>query len=178
MPADVALVDGNLIHQKTKEKIIEGPTEKMSKSKKNVIEPNEILDNFGIDATRIFMISDSPPDRELEWTDEGIQSSKNLVNRIERYFHQEKTEITEDTFKVVEKFVYEMEKNILNFSLNKCVANIYTLLNFLEKNKIYLGENELSKKILICLFPIIPRLSSSKLSKNYLMIEISTIFLA
>ena len=50
----------------------------MSKSKKNVIEPNEILDSFGIDATRIFMISDSPPDRELEWTDEGIQSSKKL----------------------------------------------------------------------------------------------------
>ena len=160
MPADVALVDGNLIHQKTKEQIIEGPTEKMSKSKKNVIEPNEILDSFGIDATRIFMISDSPPDRELEWTDEGIQSSKNLINRLERYFLQKKSEITEETFKIVEKFVYEMEKNILNFSLNKCVANIYTLLNFLEKNKIYLGKNELSKKVLICLFPIIPRLSS------------------
>ena len=97
MPADVALVDGNLIHQKTKEQIIEGPTEKMSKSKKNVIEPNEILDSFGIDATRIFMISDSPPDRELEWTDEGIQSSKNLINRLERYFHQNKSEITEET---------------------------------------------------------------------------------
>ena len=63
----------------------------MSKSKKNVIEPNEILDSFGIDATRIFMISDSPPDRELEWTDEGIQSSKNLINRLERYFQQKKT---------------------------------------------------------------------------------------
>ena len=53
MPTDVALVDGKLIHQKTKEIIIEGPTEKMSKSKKNVVEPNEILDSFGIDATRI-----------------------------------------------------------------------------------------------------------------------------
>ena len=63
MPADVALVDGNLIHQNTKEKIIEGLIEKMSKSKKNVIEPKEILDSFGIDATRIFMISDSPPKR-------------------------------------------------------------------------------------------------------------------
>ena len=41
--------------------------------------------SYGIDATRIFMISDSPPDRELEWTDEGIQSSK-INNRIERYF--------------------------------------------------------------------------------------------
>ena len=53
-----------------------------------------------------------------------------------------------------------MEKNILTFSLNKCVANIYTLLNFLEKNKIFLGNDDLSKKVLICLFPIIPRLSS------------------
>ena len=172
MPADVALVDGNLIHQKTKEQIIEGPTEKMSKSKKNVIEPNEILDSFGIDATRIFMISDSPPDRELEWTDEGIQSSKNLINRLERYFHQNKSEITDETRKVVEKFTYEMEKNILTFSLNKCVANIYTLLNFLEKNKIFLGNDDLSKKVLVCLFPITPRLSSM-LSTDLFKIKIS-----
>jgi len=174
MPKEVALVDGILIHQKTKEKIIEGPTEKMSKSKKNVIEPNEILDSFGIDATRIFMISDSPPDRELEWTDEGIQSSKNLVNRLERYFLHDKTEATEDTFRVVEKFIYEIEKNILSFSLNKCIANIYTLLNFLEKNKVYLGDNELSKKILTCLFPVIPKLSSS-ISKNLFDIEVSSL---
>ena len=60
----------------------------MSKSKKNVVEPGEILENYGINSTRIFMISDSPPDRELEWTDEGIQSSKNLINRIERYFKE------------------------------------------------------------------------------------------
>ena len=161
MPADVALVDGSFIHQKSKEPVIEGPSEKMSKSKKNVVEPNEILDNFGIDATRIFMISDSPPDRELEWTDEGIQSSRNLINRLERYFDQAQTEINDHTHKVVEKFVYEMENNILNFSLNKCVANIYTLLNFLEKKGCYLGNHELSKKILICLFPIIPKLSST-----------------
>ena len=167
MPADVASVDGNLIHRKTKEVIIEGPSEKMSKSKKNVIEPNEILDSYGIDATRIFMISDSPPDRELEWTDEGIQSSKNLVNRLERYFDQDKTEISVDTSKVIEKFISEMEKNILSFSLNKCIANIYTLINFLEKNRIYLKDHEVSKRVLICLFPIIPRLSSLLFNKLF-----------
>ena len=167
MPADVASVDGNLIHKKTKEVIIEGPSEKMSKSKKNVIEPNEILDSYGIDATRIFMISDSPPDRELEWTDEGIQSSKNLVNRLERYFNQDKTEISVDTSKVIEKFISEMEKNILSFSLNKCIANIYTLINFLEKNRIYLKDHEVSKRVLICLFPIIPRLSSFLFNKLF-----------
>ena len=172
MPAEVALIDGSLIHQNTKEPIIEGPTEKMSKSKRNVIEPKEILENFGIDATRIFMISDSPPDRELEWTDEGIQSSKNLVNRLERYFDHQQTEKTEDALKEVERFVNEIEKNILNFNLNKCIANIYTLLNFLEKNNLYLGDHELSKKILVCLFPIIPGLSST-LSNKLFNLEIS-----
>jgi len=172
MPADIALLDGKLIHKITKETIIEGPSEKMSKSKKNVVEPNEILENFGIDATRIFMISDSPPDRELEWTDEGIQSSKNLINRLQRYFDYPQNKITEDSLKHVEKFVFKMENNILNFSLNKCVANIYTLLNFLEKNKIYLGDNGLSQKVLVCLFPIVPSLSSS-IYKKLFDIEIS-----
>ena len=157
MPKEVALIDGKLIHVKTKENIIEGASEKMSKSKKNVIEPNEILNNYGIDATRIFMVSDSPPDRELEWTDEGIQSSKNLINRIERYFNYEMTDISDLTIKNVEKFIHDMENNILNFSLNKCVASIYTLLNYLEKNKTYLGKDKLSEKILICLYPILPR---------------------
>ena len=158
MPKDVAIIDKNFLHIKTKEKLIEGPSEKMSKSKKNVIEPDEILKNFGIDATRIFMISDSPPDRELEWTDEGIQSSKNLINRIERYFQNTKSSINQESTKIVEKFVKNIEDNILNFSLNKCVAEIYTLFNYLEKNKIYLFDDELSKKVLTCLYPIAPRM--------------------
>ena len=172
MPADVALVDGAFIHHKTKEPIIEGPSEKMSKSKKNVVEPNEILNNFGIDATRIFMISDSPPDRELEWTDEGIQSSKNLTNRLERYFEHQQIENPDGARKVVERFVDQMEKNILNFSLNKCIASIYTLLNYLEKNNFYLGSHELSKKILVCLYPIVPGLSSA-ISKRLFKMEVS-----
>ena len=162
MPKDVALIDGKFIHTKTKEIIEEGPSEKMSKSKKNVIEPDEILNNYGIDATRIFMISDSPPDRELEWTDEGIQSAKNLINRIERYFQNSKKSNDKDmeTTKKIERFIFSLENNILNFSLNKCIADLYTLFNYLEKKKIYLYNNSLSKKILVCLFPIIPKLSS------------------
>ena len=161
MPREVVISDGKLIRKNTRETILEGPCEKMSKSKKNVIEPDEILDDYGIDATRIFMVSDSPPDRELEWTDEGIQSSKNLVNRINRYFLHEKSIIKKDTEKEIEKFINNIEQNILSFSLNKCVADIYTLFNFLEKNKIYLYNDKMSSKILTCLFPILPRLSRS-----------------
>ena len=161
MPKEVLSKDGKLYRSKTNELIEEGPPEKMSKSKKNVIEPDEILDNYGIDATRIFMISDSPPDRELEWTDEGIQSSKNLIHRIERYFSKKKTSMKEDTEKKVERFVNDIEKNILNFSLNKCVADIYTLFNYLEKEKVYLSDSKLSNKIIGCIYPIVPKLALS-----------------
>jgi len=167
MPIEVVSVDGKLLKQKTGEIIEEGPSEKMSKSKKNVVEPDEILENYGIDATRIFMISDSPPDRELEWTDEGIQSSKNLINRIQRYFSENKGEVNLEVEKEIEKFVYNIEKNILSFSLNKCVANIYTLFNYLEKNSIYLNNNKLSKKILACLYPIVPKLSLQLVEKLF-----------
>jgi leucyl-tRNA synthetase len=160
MPKDVVIKDNQLMHALTRSKIYEGQIEKMSKSKKNVIEPDDILENYGIDATRLFMISDSPPDRELEWTDEGIQSSKNLVNRIERYFEKKESEgIDLIIEKEVEKFIFDIEQNILSFSLNKCIANIYTLFNFLEKSKVYTGSQKISRKILICIFPIIPKLS-------------------
>ena len=159
MPSDVAIKNEKLISIVNGEEVIEGPSEKMSKSKKNVIEPNLIIENYGIDATRIFMISDSPPDRELEWTDEGIQSSRNLIQRIEKYFDKPKTNILSESNKNVEKYIYNIENNILTFSLNKCVADIYTLFNYLEKNNIYLFDHSLSKKILICLRPIIPSLS-------------------
>ncbi len=167
MPKNIVIINNEYIKRDTKEKIYEGPTEKMSKSKKNVIEPDEILDNYGIDATRIFMISDSPPDRELEWTEVGIQSSMNLVNRLVRYFSLDQTSNSEEARKEIEKFVYFMEKNILSFSLNKCIANIYTLFNFLEKSKIYLNDNELTKKILACIFPILPSLASSLMEKLF-----------
>ncbi|MDB3974146.1 leucine--tRNA ligase [Alphaproteobacteria bacterium] len=160
MPKNVAAVNSTLIDIETKKNIIEGPAEKMSKSKKNVVEPDDILINYGIDATRLFMISDSPPDRELEWTDEGIQSSKNLTHRIERYFEKEQTNVDHEIEKSIEKFVYNIENNILNFSLNKCVADIYTLFNYLDKSKVFLASNVLSKKILICLYPFIPKLTS------------------
>ena len=76
------------------------------------------------------------------------------------------------SIKEVTKFVTSMENNILNFSLNKCVANIYTLFNFLEKKSIYLNNHDLSKKILVCLYPIVPSLSA-KIFKNFFNSEIT-----
>ncbi len=61
-----------------------GRSEKMSKSKKNVVDPASILDTFGADAARLFMLSDSPPDRDLEWTDAGIEGAWRYLNRVWR----------------------------------------------------------------------------------------------
>ena len=60
-----------------------------------------------------------------------------------------------------------MNENIISFSFNKCIAEIYTLLNFLEKNKIFTGKLDISKDILACLFPIVPSLVESILKDIY-----------
>ena len=157
MPNDVAIKDNKIIQISTNQILTQGPSEKMSKSKKNVVDPDEIIKNYGVSATRAFMISDSPPDRDLEWTDEGIQSSKNLTNRIERFFsnNSNTTDLTEDEEKFVYKNLSEIDKNIQSLSLNKYIANIFTLLNYVEKNQINI-KNEVGKKILICLYPLFP----------------------
>ena len=157
LPSDVALKNNELIQLSTKQKISEGPSEKMSKSRKNVVDPDEIIKNYGVSATRAFMISDSPPDRDLEWTDSGIQSSKNLTNRIESFFSSNINEedILESDQKFIYKCLYDMNNNISNLSLNKYIANIFTLFNYMEKKRINI-KNELGKKILICLYPLFP----------------------
>jgi leucyl-tRNA synthetase len=73
---------GNWIHRETGETITAGRVIKMSKSKKNVVDPTDILDDFGADAARLFMLSDSPPERDLEWSDAGIDGAKRYLNRV------------------------------------------------------------------------------------------------
>ena len=104
------------------------------------------------------MVSDSPPDRNLEWTEEGIQGSKNLVGRIGRYFENDASPINREQGRKIKVFIYNMNEYINSFSFNKCIAEIYTLLNYLEKHKIYTGKSNTSKDILACLFPIVPSL--------------------
>ena len=68
--------------KKNKEKFLIGKSEKMSKSKKNVVDPDLILNKFGADTARLFMLSDSPPEKDLEWTDTGIKGAYKYLNRL------------------------------------------------------------------------------------------------
>ncbi|MDE2135224.1 MAG: leucine--tRNA ligase [Alphaproteobacteria bacterium] len=83
-PDDVEKRSGQALRKGTGEPVAIGPSEKMSKSKKNVVAPEEIIDIFGADTIRWFMLSDTPPERDIEWTDEGAEGCWRFVQRIWR----------------------------------------------------------------------------------------------
>src|SRR3546814_7385338 len=83
-PDDVEMRDGQLVEIATGAPASAGRVEKMSKSKKNVIDPSPIIDQYGADAVRWFMLSDSPPERDLAWSEAGIEGAWRFVQRVWR----------------------------------------------------------------------------------------------
>ena len=84
-PGDVARGDGGAPrHRETGEPLLAGRSEKMSKSRGNVVDPVSIIETYGADTARWFMLSDSPPDRDMEWTEAGISGAMRFVNRVWR----------------------------------------------------------------------------------------------
>ena len=80
-PKDVEKYNG-VLKDKDGLEVVSGKIEKMSKSKKNVVDPNDIIDSYGADTARWFMLSDSPPERDLQWTETGIASSFKFINKL------------------------------------------------------------------------------------------------
>ena len=76
--------DGHFLNIETNEVVTAGRIEKMSKSKKNVVDPETIIKTYGADTARIFMLSDSPPDRDLEWTESGVEGAWRYLNKLWR----------------------------------------------------------------------------------------------
>jgi leucyl-tRNA synthetase len=83
-PSEITRSGEGFIHAETGEPVGVGRSEKMSKSRKNVVDPEAIIDTYGADTARLFMLSDSPPDRDLEWTEAGIEGAWRFINRLWR----------------------------------------------------------------------------------------------
>ena len=82
-PKEVIEISSNkYIHHQTKEEVLAGRSEKMSKSKKNVIEPAPIIEAYGADAARLFILSDSPAGRDFDWSDAGVEGAWKYINRL------------------------------------------------------------------------------------------------
>jgi leucyl-tRNA synthetase len=149
-----------------------GPSESMSKSKKNTIDPEKIIKDYGADSVRLFILSDSPPEKDVQWSDEGINSSYKFIQKlwvlnqkiIQEIEADHPTNENNDLEKITNKFIKEVNHNIESFSYNKIIANLhetYTALNKIILNKIEkkkLIENY--KKILIVINPVIPHFSN------------------
>ena len=143
-PKDVYKKDGNSFHIRTNEKIINGASESMSKSKKNVIDPEEIIQQYGADTARWFMLSDSPPGRDISWSDSGVKGAWKFINKIWNLINDNKDifqtdDLVEDKEsknyfdlkKITNKTIFEVSNNIDSFQMNVAIAKIHELVNFL-----------------------------------------------
>ena len=181
-PDEVILKNGKDYFNKDNllEKIIVGPSESMSKSKKNVIDPEQMIKDYGSDAVRLFILSDSPPEKDVQWSEQGMIASykfvqkfwslhKKILYKIQStkkneplYFNEE---IEEFTNQILNKINLSLDK----FSYNVIIANLHEIYNFFYKIvlKDQLGSNLIDNyiKILTVMLPITPHLANECLEQ-------------
>ena len=153
-----------------------GPSESMSKSKKNTIDPEKMINEYGADSVRFFILSDSPPEKDIQWSDSGMNSSFKYIQKI--WLQNEKICLILKNKKVnsnqeIDLFVNQAIKKI-NFALEKFRYNviiaifheIYSFFNkIIETNSNFSNLKENYKKILITMLPVIPHLANECLEK-------------
>ena len=178
-PDEVISNDGKEFYKKNDhlEKVIVGPVESMSKSKRNTIDPESIIKNYGADSVRLFILSDSPPEKDVQWSDQGMVASFKFIQKLwilnskileKVKDNEKKTDKGEDLIKFTNQLIYKITQNLEKFHYNVIVANLYEMYNFLIKEinkpieKEVLIENY--KKILILMNPFIPHFSNECLS--------------
>ena len=172
-PDEVEIVNGKkVLKQNPSIEIKVGPSESMSKSKKNTIDPEKIINDYGADSVRLFILSDSPPEKDVQWSEEGIISSYKFIqklwtlhlNIVEEINKNHKVNSGESLLKFTNRFIKKMKYNLNNFNYNVIVANLHEMHSYLYKEikneytSKMLVENY--KKILISLNPIIPHFSN------------------
>ena len=153
-----------------------GPSESMSKSKKNTIDPENIINSFGADSARLFILSDSPPEKDVQWSEEGISASFKFIQKLWNLHSKTMEEINKDFPKDIDeeltkftnKFIKKISNNLDSFSYNIIIANLHEMYSFMIKeiNKGYKSKTikENYEKILTTMMPIIPHFSSECLN--------------
>jgi leucyl-tRNA synthetase len=177
-PEEVSTEDGKKFYKKENplEEVIVGPTESMSKSKKNTIDPENIIKNYGADSVRLFILSDSPPEKDVQWSDQGMMASFKFIQKLwilnskilEKIKNNNEVVKNEELTKFTNHLIHKVTQNLEKFHYNVIVANLYEMYNFLIKEvekpikKETLIENY--KRILILMSPFIPHFTSECLA--------------
>jgi len=169
-PKEVIENDGSYFLA-NKEKVLKGDSQAMSKSKKNIIDPDDIIKIYGADTVRWFILSDSPPDRDIQWSDSGIQGAFKYIQKIWRVcekikIYKKEKEGTDNNFLIKTNIlIKEITECIEKFHINVAVAKLYIFLNNLneEIDKQILNEEDIIdayKKYLIIISAFIPYIAN------------------
>ncbi len=170
-----------VLNDATRAPVTAGRVEKMSKSKRNTIDPQDILDSYGADAARLFILSDSPPDRDLEWTEAGLGGAWRFINRLYTLIMDRMEFITapsaassvsasgpvSESVLALQKKAHQtidaVAKSIEGFHMNKAVAKLRELANALEEYTPQTGDEAIHREaveyLLIGFNPILPHLT-------------------
>ena len=171
-PKDVKFENGKYFLENNL-KIFKGDSQAMSKSKKNIIDPDDIIKIYGADSVRWFILSDSPPDRDIQWSDSGIQGAYKYIQKIWRtsekisdYSNININENFDQNFLIkIDILIKEISECIEKFQMNVAVAKLYTFLNLIndEIEKLKIDKNKLEnvfKKYLIIISAFIPYIAN------------------
>ena len=179
------------------EKITVGASESMSKSKKNTIDPEQMIKNYGADSVRLFILSDSPPEKDVQWSDQGMVASykfiqkfwilhKKLINKTEESKKNNTPYFSEPIEEFTNQIINKINISLNKFSYNIIIANLHEVYSFFNKilEEKIIHKNLLSNyvKVLTLMLPITPHLASECLSeikknKNYLWPEVNKKYL-
>jgi len=175
-PNEVFTDDGKNYFKKSnnKERIKVGPSESMSKSKKNTIDPENIINNYGADAVRLFILSDSPPEKDVQWSEQGMIASYKFLQKFWTLHQNIKNISTKNNENVVfsnkeinhftNEVIHKITENLEKFHYNVIIANLYETYNFLVKfikkspDKKTLLKNYI--EILKIMSPVVPHFAS------------------
>ncbi len=147
----------------TGEKVKIIPSAKMSKSKKNVIDPIDVFEQYGADTARWVVISDSPPERDVEWTNAGAESAWKFLGRIYRLASNPPTKFKgNDEFdRAIHLAIKEVTEAIEGFAFNKAVASLYSLLGIISKTpaRDEKAQSDGFQTLAILLSPFVPHIA-------------------
>ena len=160
-PDEVRRDGDDWVHIESGQPVTPGRVEKMSKSKRNTIDPEPIVDRYGADAVRWFMLSDSPPERDLEWSESGIEGAARFVQRVWRLASSKTTGGDDDPQlqRKLHRTVAGVGEAIEGLQFNKAVAFLYELVSAIEKAAPSATRTEAIRALVRLIAPAAPHLA-------------------
>ncbi|MGL3827500.1 leucine--tRNA ligase [Candidatus Pelagibacter communis] len=172
-PDEIFSNDGKnyFLKENTSKKITIGPSESMSKSKKNTIDPQNIINKYGADAVRFFILADSPPERDVQWSEEGMQSSYKFIQKfwvlseeILKITNQNLDKENDDLKKFTNEIINKINIALEKFRYNVIIASFHEAYSFYKKiisDKVNFANLKSDfQKLLIMMQPFIPHITN------------------